>query len=344
MSPAEYIRALVYPLRSAGVLAALATFLLLSLLASQAGILGIWLGLVTLVALVRYLMLIAEARAQDLDVAPPGAEYFSLIGNLWTLFPAVIILTAGFFAGELEDAGMPALASALVILVTLVFPAMIAVLTLTHSPLESINPVAITRFINRLGANYLYAVGTGIAAVFILELLGALPAWLAALIALYLAAAFFSVIGGLTHAVGLEEEVGIADAIEVEPDKQLANLDKQRTGVLNHAYGFASRGNRAGAMNHIESWLREDPDPDAGWPWFFDQMLRWEQTDHALFFAQRYIGRLLATGDRVSAVKVILRGRLVNERFRPAPEHMEAAIEAARATGNTELASALERL
>lgn len=171
-----------------------------------------------------------------------------------------------------------------------------------------------------------------------------MPTWLQSLLSLFLTTSFYAVLGAMLREQDLIHEVDIPEALEVEPEKQVANLEKERTGVLNHAYGFASRGNRAGALGHIEQWLARDPDPAAAWSWFFDQMLRWEQTDHALFFAQRYVARLLDDGDRIGAVKVLLRGRLINERFKPAPEYMDAAIEAAESTGNTELASALKRL
>ena len=344
MSPAEFLRALLMPVRSAAVLAAMATFLLFAIVASNALVFGVWLGIVTVVALVRYLVMIAEASANGLDAEPPGAEYFSLVENFWTLFPAFILLMTAFFVDELVQVGQPGLAHSLMFVIAAVFPAMIGLLVLTHSPLESINPVAIVRLIDKLGLSYLYAVATGAAVVAVIEFLGSWPAWVVMLLGLYALSAFFAVVGALMRHAGLQEEVDIPDALEVEPEKQIANLVKERTGVLNHAYGFASRGNRAGALGHIESWLARDPDPDAAWSWFFDQMLRWEQKDHALFFAQGYIGQLLERGDRIGAVKVIMRGQLVNERFKPAPEHMDAAIEAAEATGNSELASALKRL
>ena len=50
------------------------------------GLLGIWLAIATIPAFLRYLTMIAEARAQGRDAAPPGIEYFSLVGNVWTLF------------------------------------------------------------------------------------------------------------------------------------------------------------------------------------------------------------------------------------------------------------------
>lgn len=131
-----------------------------------------------------------------------------------------------------------------------------------------------------------------------------------------------------------------ADAIAIRAELLL----KQRTAILNHAYGFVSRGNRSGGLQHIYNCLQEDPDPASAWPWFFEQMLRWENTDAALVFAQRYLRELLHAGLKIQAVKLLLRARLVNERFRPLPEDLERAIDAATATGNDDLAKSLEQV
>ncbi|MBT8101185.1 MAG: membrane protein insertion efficiency factor YidD [Gammaproteobacteria bacterium] len=139
---------------------------------------------------------------------------------------------------------------------------------------------------------------------------------------------------------GYDPVPGASDG-QVEADPEL--LAKQRTKVLNHAYGFVSRGNRAGGLEHIYGWLHEDPDPGAAWSWFFEQMMRWENHDAALVYAQRYLGELLLAGREMQAVKLLLRMRLVNESFRPLPEDLELSIAAARKTGNDALGDALRR-
>ena len=123
----------------------------------------------------------------------------------------------------------------------------------------------------------------------------------------------------------------------------MADLQRQRVSVLSHAYGFASRGNRRGAFDHIDEWLQRDPDPADARAWFLEQMLGWEQSDHGLHFAQRYLTWLLEHGDDVQAVKVMLRCRLLNSQFRPLSDDMSRAIAAAEASGNAELAEALGR-
>ena len=140
------------------------------------------------------------------------------------------------------------------------------------------------------------------------------------------------------------EEVYIEDPLEPEVDKRIAELEKERTFNLNHAYGLASRGNREGGLEHIFKWLQTDPDPDTAWEWFYVRMMTWEESLHALFYAQRYLSRLLAQNEAIKVCKLILRCRLVDETFRPLVEDLPAAIEAAEQCGNRELANALKRL
>jgi len=71
-------------------------------------------------------------------------------------------------------------------------------------------------------------------------------------------------------------------------------------------------------------------------------MLGWEQKQHALFFAQQYIHDMLAHGERVPALKVIMRCRLIDENFKPLREDVPAAIQAAENSGNNELATVLK--
>jgi putative membrane protein insertion efficiency factor len=127
----------------------------------------------------------------------------------------------------------------------------------------------------------------------------------------------------------------------VPDEKEVEQLRKERAAVLNHAYGFISRNNRAGGFKHIHDWIERDPDPDDAWSWFFDQMMLWEIKDPAQLFAQQYLTRLLHAGDYPKAVKVITRCRYINESFLPLADDRELAREAAEVCGNDELANTL---
>jgi hypothetical protein len=147
---------LLFPLRSLACLFAVLTFALLILLALKAGLPGLWLLVVVVPALFRFLIIVAEARAEGRDVEPPGIEFFTLGGNAWTLFPA--LPAAGTLILVHTMAGTePALAAAVGLAAGVVLPAMIAVIVITHSPLQSLNPAALYRLVRSVGPSYLLA-------------------------------------------------------------------------------------------------------------------------------------------------------------------------------------------
>jgi hypothetical protein len=124
---------------------------------------------------------------------------------------------------------------------------------------------------------------------------------------------------------------------ETERDRHLL----ERTMVLNHAYGIVSRGNRAKGLEYIYKALADDPNDESGWAWFFKNMLRWENPEAALAFAQQYVHELLRYGENVKAVKIMMRCRMVNPAFKPLRDDIELAAAAAEQCHNDELASFL---
>jgi hypothetical protein len=73
-------------------------------------------------------------------------------------------------------------------------------------------------------------------------------------------------------------------------------------------------------------------------------MLAWESPTPALFFAQHYLHEQLQQGEQVPAVKLIMRCRMMDEQFRPLDEDRAAAIAAAEAVSNDDLAAQLRRI
>ena len=344
MSVAEYCRELIFPARSLGTIVSLLAFYLLGSLIWLAGPIGIWLAIMVVPAMFRYLILLAQARARGIEAEPPGVEYFSPVGNWWTLFPAVPAfgVAQGWLFLTTSYGAVAAVLFGLV--VAAIMPAMMAVLMITRSPAQSLNPFALWTLVRECGASYWFAPLTLGLMLIVPTLLSGLPNWLQSLLELYLVFAFYAVTGAITRQKQLIDEVYIDDPLEPDVEQQLSDLAAERMSILTHAYGFVSRGNRIGGLEHIYSWLRRDPDPDDAWPWFLEQMLKWEHDEHALFFAQTYLSRLLGLEDSIKASKLILRCRLLDERFRPLAEDLPAAIDAAGRCGNASLAEALKRL
>jgi hypothetical protein len=341
MTLRDFLRELAHPAVSTSTLIALVSFVLLLSLAHAAGFLGIWLAVIVVPAFLRYLTMIAEARARGGEAETPGVEFFTLGGSLWTLYPVVPIVLMAFLVRETGELFGDLPATVVALSFAALLPAMVGVLVITHSPLQSVDPRAIDRFIRGCGKHYWYAPATAVLIVLVPTLLGVAPVWVQIIVEVYLLAAFFAVIGAVTRQANLFDEIEIYDAVQPDMEKVRADLESKRITVVNHAYGFASRGNRDGALKHLYDWLAGDPDPDAAWPWFLDQLLRWDDTDPGLLLAQQYLGRLLEFGNQVAAVKLMLRCRMLNDRFRPLSPDLPAAIEAASACGNDELVVAL---
>ena len=328
---------LLFPLRSVACLFAMCTFALLIMLALKAGLPGLWLLVVVVPALSRFLVIVAEARAEGRDVEPPGIEFFSLAGNAWTLFPA--LPAAGTLILVHTMAGTePALATAVGLAAGVVLPAMIAVIVITHSPLQSLNPAALYRLVRSVGPPYL------LASILFLLLGAAVAAGGAALAlgALYLLFAFHAVCGALLRERDLLHDIDIPADEAAAAAMTAGALAQERRVCLGHAYALFSRGNENGALAYLAKWLEQDPDPHGARDWFQKEMLGWENRRPALCFGQDYLGWLLAVGEPILAVKLMLRLRLLDPAFRPAAADLPAALAAARTSGNTELAEVLD--
>ncbi len=343
MRPTDVLKAIAYPLTEFSVAFPLITLWLLVSFAILGGTLGLFLFILVIPAVFRYQMIILEARARGATPATPSAEFFDWFGNAWTLFPVIvsaILIWAIIMTAEFLGTAWAILAT---LLASVFFSASIAVLAITRSPLQSLNPIALARLLRRCAATFWIAPAfLGLSGWLSLQA-QTLPMMIACLLPMYLSFAFFSLTGSLIEPFGLMADVSIPDALEPAQDEIDANVEQECTAILNHAYGFISRGNRAGGFKHVTEWAAASPDPRAAWAWFFERMLVWENQEHALFFAQLYIHDMLGHAENIPALKVLMRCRLVSERFRPLSEDLPAIIEVAQASGNIELAAVLKR-
>lgn len=344
MKPLSLLKAVFLPITQPAVLFPLLMFWVLVCIGTSGSPMGLVVLILSLPPIFRYQMIVLEATAKGEAPGAFDAEFFSWSGNMWTLFPLPIVLTLVFLGvSAFLKFGDPGLYLTLAF-AGVFFPASLAVLAITHSPLQSLNPIAIVQLLKSSGESFWFA-----SAYLFLAAWGAvqaeqLPNLASNFVQLFVLFSFAAVVGTLIEPFGFVDDVRIPQACEATEDEKLAGLADQRTSVLTHAYGFISRGNRESGLNHIMSSIQEDPDEVAAWAWFFDQMMRWERKEHALFFAQHYIRDLLRHGENVSAMKVTSRCRLVNEDFHPFREDLPALIEVAESSGNIDLAAVLKRV
>ncbi len=343
MSPAKLLDSALLPVREPAVLIPLLIFSALLTVAAYAGLIGWFLALTVLVPVFRFQVFVLEACAKNETPGALDAEFFALSGSLWTLFPALVALSFVVAAHFVASAAGVIGTVVTMALFVVYMPACLALLVISHSPLESMNPAAVARLYRQSSPEFLiaplYLAGIGI----VVWLMGDAPSLLANFVQLFFFYSFAAVIGALLARDRLLDDVSIPEPLPVSPEQVGEETVREREKVLSHAYGFISRNNRDGGFRHIFAAIERDPDPVAAWYWFFERMLGWEDQMHALFFAQHGIRDLLAHGDNTTALKLIMRCRLINEDFRPFREDIPAAIQAAEASGNIELTAVLKR-
>ncbi len=339
MSIREILGELGFPLRQPVLLAGMATFYLLTQLALAAGLFGLWLMVVIFPAMVRFLIGVCEARIYQQPIEAPGIEKFSWIAGAWSFAALLWILIAVWcIVGAANGYGV--LGGAIVGAAALtVLPAPLAMLALSRSPLASMNPVALVSLVRVCGWAYFWvpAVLSILALLVYLLLESGAPRLLTDLADIYVVFLLFTLTGAV---VAKSDAVKLAaDPIpeETEPNSEGLKLDRARAGVLDHAYGLLSRGNRDGGLRHIDAFLQKSDVVLDDAEWFFENMLCWEQSDPALFFAQHYLTLLLDRGEAVKALKVFARCGLENPRFRPAMEDRARLAELVDAHGRDDL-------
>jgi hypothetical protein len=343
MSATDILRVMLAPLREFTILAPLLMFWTLIALGIWGGALGIFLLALTLPPLFRFLSFVVESYANGKVPSAFDAEFFNWVGTMWTMFPLLLAVVFGSASYYATVAWGNAGTWLVVVLAAGIVPASLAVLAITHSALQALNPLALLRVYERAGAVFLVAPLYVVTLVAVTIEVGGLPLWARIFTTLFTMFSVAALTGALIAPVRLVSDVYIPGPISDDEDRIAGDLEQARTAALNHAYGFISRDNRAGGFRHLFDEIAKDPDPAAAWDWYFRRMLGWEQKNHALFFAQHYVSDALQHGEEKRALKATLRCLYEDETFRPRSEDRAALAEAAERAGNVELAEVLKR-
>jgi hypothetical protein len=343
MKLTSLLRAALLPLTEVSVLLPLLMFWAVVSFGTWRLPLGAIVLILALPPLFRYQSIVLESCAKGNAPGVFDAEFFDWIGSMWTIFSlplALAFLMGGVYAGEAwGDVG----AWSVIALAAVIFPASLALLTISHSLLEALNPFAITRLYRRAFSTFWIAPLYFLAAIWLSIQAEALPMLAAIFIQLFLFFSFAALTGALIQPFNLISDVSIPDAIEKDEQTIAGDIEAARELALGHAYGFISRDNRAGGFSHIMDEIKKDPDPAGAWAWYFNHMLNWENNQHAMFFGQHHVADMLDHGEDIPALKAIMRCRLIDEAFKPFPEDVARAISAAETHRNIELAAVLKR-
>ena len=343
MKPLSLIKAILLPVMSVTVLLPLLLLWAILSIGTSGHPMGILVLILSLPPIFRYLMIVLETCAKGENPRAFDAEFFSWTDSLWTFFPLLLAIALTYLGFTIHGYFGTTGVYALLVVVSGALPASFAVLAITHSPLQSLNPVALGRLLNATAESFWLASVYLIVIGWVFVQAGQLPNMAGNFVYLFGLFSFAALTGTLLEPFGLVDDVSIPESPEANDEEIRGNIEAARASVLSHAYGFISRGNRDSGLTHIKQWIADDQDPEAAWAWYFNKMLGWENQQHALFFAQHYVHDLLRHGDTVPALKIIMRCRLINDRFKPLGEDVPVAIEAAESVGNRELATVLKR-
>lgn len=330
MKPADVVRELLYPLTDMAIIMAMLFFWIAFAIAKAAGLLGLWLLILLTPAYFRYLLYLLEARASGNEAPVPTAEMFDPAENFWSLTPLVLIALLIWGGIVIADFGWTwSLAYGVAVL--LVTPASMAILAITHAPLESLNPAAIVRMFRVCGPDYFLVPAAVVGITLFLATLGqfGLPLFFVDLGTSYQSVLVFTLTGAILRAKGVSFELKLEDAVERSEEEIAGDLEKEREKVASHAYGFISRGNREGGFAHIMDWIQKEPDVHEASAWFFSKMMKWEIKEPALFFAQIYIAHLLHHNEEMKVLKLVSICLHENPAWRPKGEDRQHVIDIA---------------
>jgi hypothetical protein len=349
MKAADLLRELAYPFSNLSVALVIAAFSVLFSIAIMImqvnpvmAVVGASLSLILLFAMFRYGMSVLDARANGRDPMAADIGIFSVFDGVWRVFPLVVLLPAGWLGVYLDSrfGGAAALTFGAAFLA--VFPAFLAILAVTHSPVESINPAAIGRMIKACGSGYV-AIPVSLLVILVTSnLLDArMPLLLDVILDTYTIVLMFTLTGAIAHHAGVAAKIDVGVPV-ARPEREVRSATvAEREKVASHAYGFISRGNREGGFRHIEDWIGRDPDPHDAVTWFFNEMMRWESKDAALFFAQSCFSHYLHHEQEAEALKLMSTCMHESPRWRPSSADLPHAIELAERYGRDDLLRSL---
>ena len=211
MKPNEIARELLVPVTSPQVLLSMVLFFGLFQIVMLARVFGIVIAAVlaaqlvifVLPAMLRYLMVVLEARAFKREPDALDIDLFPWVGNLWTMFPIVHV---GVFAYLVYMTGQnfgDEAALAVALTYAFVLPASLITLGITHSALASLHPVTLFELIKRRGFPYLIGPAFTVGATWLVQRINAEigAGLLTQFVALYCIFAAFALCGALARSL-----------------------------------------------------------------------------------------------------------------------------------------------
>lgn len=304
-----------------GLLAILLTWALGLINSHFLMMIGFFVAVFATSALLKYATVVTRSLALGQAVPVPDSAIFDYFRNAWAFAPWFGLLAVNVLGVFLWQTLGDAVAVIFVLILAPLAPAGIAVAALTRRFWVMFQVPGLIRIVRVLGRDYLRILAMWLVlALFgaVLRSLGGfafsfLTVWVGCLT---LMAVFVATGIALFHH---HEALGIPVERKSREDRQQhaenAALLRQRRQVLDQAYGYFSRDNRIAGLQRLKHYFDDNPDDDAGWDWFINEMFQWEDKTPALALARNRFAHLAERDDRDAAQVLLLQCRRIDADF-----------------------------
>jgi hypothetical protein len=299
------------------------SFALLLTLAVKAGLIGIPLALVTLSWYFKYGYVMLDTTMRGFEEPPVlSIEMVNPASEQRPMGQLLIILVFYGATRALEPVTGSVTVSLLRMAALALLPACIAVLGVSRSLIEAVNPSVLLKTIRVLGLRYLVvvaAVALPMAIAWFLFWRGtALHITVAFALIMFGGLATFSLIGGVLYEK--RDALGIDAWKSPERERERAERDthKRHERVIDELYGHWRGGARTEARQAAEQWLAARNYDFEEFDWLCERLLAWPDRRLAHRLAQDEIVRLLEAKRVSQALKVTRRHLAADADFRPA--------------------------
>lgn len=246
----------------------------------------------------------------------PTFSLETLVGGrnqLGILFSSLALAAAGGYVA-LRELGLESPAQMLLVAAFLLLPGFLALLAVSRNLLAALSPARILSAAIGMGRGYLYCL-IGAAAVYALIRLAEARGGLYFFASTYGIFVYAFLIGSVVYSRRNALGVTAPRSPEARAEKLRAETVATRNAILTQAYGFATRGNKAGALRHLEAYLSTDEDTLEARLWMLNQIARWEDSYVPLEFGRRLIDYCERYGLAAEAARV----RMICDHLRGAP-------------------------
>jgi len=185
-----------------------------------------------------------------------------------------------------------------------VLPLAAAGLAVSHRWRLALNPVTWLEMARRLGGLLAVVVGAACAAWLVTVLALTRHAWWLEFLAALAWLVASGVVGRCLYA--RRQALGLVTprAPELLAAAEQARMVRARHAAVSHAYGFASRGNVQGALDHLEAYARTEADVVDAESWIFREIAQWEDPRPAQALGEALAAALDAAERPLEAAKV----------------------------------------